>query len=59
VIKHPPVFKQLANDNAFREWLALERAEAIRNLATQTEPLGMFRAQGRLTLLNEMEAALK
>lgn len=63
-MNHPPsvqtLFKgYLASDPRFLAWLAAEKESAMNHLKKQTESVGIFRAQGRLALLDEMEALLK
>lgn len=50
------LFEQLGADNRWKKWLEEQKTAQIRHLAAAGEQVGMFRSQGRLGLLLEMEA---
>jgi hypothetical protein len=47
-------FARIAGDNAFRQWLEAERNESIKYLTAATDQIQIYRAQGKVQLLEKM-----
>jgi hypothetical protein len=52
-------FARIAGDNLFKDWLARERSAVIKKLAMAVETPLVYRAQGQLQLLDEIEKHLE
>jgi hypothetical protein len=52
-------FTNAAYDNSFRDWIKTRRETTVKTLAAAAEPLNVYRAQGQLQLLDEMETLME
>jgi hypothetical protein len=53
-----PLAARLNGDNQFKAWLQAERAEATKALTNAVEMQLVYRAQGRLLLIEELQRQL-
>lgn len=54
----PELFRRIASDRGLEAWIEAKRTEALRHLAEGTDAVGIYRAQARYRLLNEMTELL-
>ena len=47
-------FAQVAGDHRFKRWLEMQREDAIKYLSQATDPMMIYRAQGKLGLVEDM-----
>lgn len=52
-------FVNAAHDSNIREWIKTRRETVVKTLAMATDPLNVYRAQGQLQLLDEIESLLE
>jgi hypothetical protein len=52
-------FVNAAHDSNIREWIKTRRETAVKTLAVASDPLNVYRAQGQLQLLDEVETLIE